>query len=142
MKEALRSSPGKRIGYCFLLEKGTIIRIYRFFHQPYKLPSFLTLRVFALEMMRQRMIVENEHFLSLKNSSKIKFPWAIVPFIIKNKDYLPLVESLLRYLGFPTEVAINYDPHHIISNRRKANKNKPFEHHEVEGLPEAANLED
>ena len=61
------------------------------------------------------------------------------PFFIKNKTALPLVESLLRELGFPIEDSINYDPHHIISNRRKANKNKPFEHHEVVGLLEAAN---
>ena len=37
------------------------------------------------------------------------------------------------------EVAIDYDPHHIISNRRKANKSNPFEHVKVAGLVERAN---
>ena len=35
------------------------------------------------------------------------------------------------------EVSVNYDPHHIISDRRQANKNKPFEHSKVAGLSEA-----
>ena len=37
------------------------------------------------------------------------------------------------------EVAIDYDPYHIISNRRKANKSKPFKHVEVAGLVERDN---
>ena len=52
---------------------------------------------------------------------------------------LPLVESLLRELWFPTKASINYDPHHIISIRRKVNKNNTFEHHGVACLLEAAN---
>ena len=40
---------------------------------------------------------------------------------------------------FQTNVAINYDPHHIISIRKQVNKNKPFEHQEVERLVEKAN---
>ena len=35
---------------------------------------------------------------------------------------------------------INYDPHHIISQRRKQNKNKAFDHQEIEGLAQKANL--
>ena len=50
-----------------------------------------------------------------------------------------MIEILIGGMGFPTEVSINYDPHHIISNIRKANKNNPFEHHEVAGLLEATN---
>ena len=42
-------------------------------------------------------------------------------------------------MGFSVEDVVNYDPHHVISNRRQANKNKPFEHFEVEGLSEEAN---
>ena len=42
-------------------------------------------------------------------------------------------------MGLLVNDAINYDPHHLISNRRQANKNKPFEHYDVAVLPEAAN---
>ena len=50
-----------------------------------------------------------------------------------------MIERLLREMGFPTETAINYDPHHIISIRRQVNKNKTFEHFEFVGLPETEN---
>ena len=92
-----------------------------------------------MELTRKKLIVENEHFLNFKKSSKIKFPWDVGPFIIKNKYALPIIEILVKEMGFPTEVAINYDPHHIISIRRQVNRNNPFEHFEVVGLPETAN---
>ena len=64
------------------------------------------------------------------------------PFIIKIKISLHVVESLLKEMGFPTTTSINYDPHHIISIRKQVNKNKPFEHQEVEGLDESENWSD
>ena len=103
------------------------------------LPAFLTLRVFALELIRQKLIVENENFLNFKKYSEIKFPWVVGPFIIKNKSALPMIESLLREMGFQTEVAVNYDPHRIISIKRQVNKNKRFEHFELASLSETTN---
>ena len=66
MKEILQFSPERRIGYWFLSEYGIVIRVYGFVHQPYILPAFLTVRVFSLELIRQRLIVEDENFLSYK----------------------------------------------------------------------------
>ena len=43
-------------------------------------------------------------------------------------------------MDFQKEQRINYDPHHIISQRKKSNKNKPFDHQVVEGLDQIANL--
>ena len=43
---------------------------------------------------------------------------------------------------FSFGVAINYDPHQVISKRRQENKNNPFEHTEVAGLREEANWQD
>ena len=45
-------------------------------------------------------------------------------------------------MRFLVEAVINYDPHHVISNRRQENKNKPFEHYEVAELSEATNWMD
>ena len=97
------------------------------------------MRVFALEFVRQRLIVEDEHFLSYKKPSRIKFPWTVGPLTIKSKEALSTIESMLREMGFSMEASFNYDPHHVISDRRQENKNKPFEHFEVAGLSEAAN---
>ena len=63
MKSMLQLSPERRIGDWFLSEDHTVIRVYRFTNQPYVLPEFLTLRMFSLDLIRQRLTVEDEHFL-------------------------------------------------------------------------------
>ena len=90
MKEFLQFSPEKRIGDWFLLEEGTVIRVYGFTHEPYILPAFLTPIIFALELIRQKLIVANEHFINFRKASEIKFPWVVGPFIIKNKSAIPM----------------------------------------------------
>ena len=110
MKYFLHFSPEKRIGDWFLLEEGTVVRVYGFTHEPYTLPAFVTLGIFALELIRQILIVENEHFINFRKALEIKFPWVVGPFIIKIKDALHVVEILLKYMGFQTSTTINYDP--------------------------------
>ena len=51
-----------------------------------------------------------------------------------------IVKKLLENIDFQKEQKVNYDPYHIISQRKQANKNKPFDHQVVEGLREIANL--
>ena len=45
MRQLLQLSNNKKIGYWFLIEFGTTIRLYGFIHPPYILPTFLTLGV-------------------------------------------------------------------------------------------------
>ena len=139
MKEMLQFLPERIIGDCFLMEEGIVIRVSGLFHQPYILPAFLTPMIFSLEMIRKKLIVENEHFINFKKSSEIKFPWVVGPFIIKSKDALPIIESFLKEMGFQTTTSINYHPHHIISISKQVNKNKPFQHEEVDGLTASEN---
>ena len=51
-----------------------------------------------------------------------------------------IVEKLLENMEFQKERKVNYDPYHIISQRKQENKNKPFNHQVFEGLEEIANL--
>ena len=104
--------------------------------------AFLTPRVFSMEFIRQNLIVEIEHFLNYNKSIEIKYPWVVGPFIIKNNDSLPMIESLLKEMGFFTEPVVNYDPHHVISNGIKVIKRNPFENEEIVGLEDAANWYD
>ena len=92
-----------------------------------------------MELVRHKLIVENEHFISFRKASEIKFPLVIGPFIIKRKVALPVVEIFFKEMDFKTAITVNYDPHHIISIRRQVNKNKPFENHEFERLAEKEN---
>ena len=53
-----------------------------------------------------------------------------------------MIESMLKEMGLSIEPIVNYDPHHVISNRRKAVKLKPFERKEIVGLADATNCND
>ena len=64
------------------------------------------------------------------------------PYTVRSRVSLPLVGNLLKDMGFSLEQAINYNPHQVISKRRKVHKSKPFEHIEITGLREAANWDD
>ena len=100
MKIMLQSSSEDRIGDWFLYKDFTISRVYGFTGEPYKLPVFLTPRIFALEFMRARLCAEEEHFGAFKKSSNIKFPVKVGPFIFKNKSAFMIVEKLLEIMDF------------------------------------------
>ena len=68
MKCLMQSSPEDRVGDWFLYEDSTVLRIYGFTGEPYRLPAFLTPRIFALDFMRQRLYSEKEHFGAFKKS--------------------------------------------------------------------------
>ena len=122
MKCLMQSSPEDRVGDWFLHKDSTVLRIYGFTGEPYKLPAFLTPRVFALEFMRQRLHSEEEHFGAFKKSSNIKFPLKVGSFIFKNKGALVFIEKLLGSMEFQKEPRVNYNPRHVISLRKQANK--------------------
>ena len=69
MKETLQFSLHMKIGDWFLLEEQTIIRAYGVTHETYILPTFLTPRIFSLEVVRQKLIVENAHFIIFMKAS-------------------------------------------------------------------------
>ena len=91
MKNILRISTEKRIGDWFLLEQGIVIRLYGFVHQPYLFLAFLTPRIFSMDLITQKLIVETGHFLNLNKSIEIRYPWVVIHFIIKNKASLPMI---------------------------------------------------
>ena len=80
-----------------------MLRIYGFTGKPYRLLSFLTPRIFALEFMRQRLMSEEEHFCAFKKSSNIKFPFKVGTFIFKSKGALVFVEKLPENMDFMKE---------------------------------------
>ena len=81
----------------------TVLRVYGFTGEPYRLPAFLTPRIFALEYMRQRLHAKEEHFGAFKKSPNIKFPLKVGSFIFKNKGALVFVEKLLENMDFQRE---------------------------------------
>ena len=99
------------IGDWFLLEFETIIRLYGFVHQPYILPTFLKTKTFYSEFLSQRLTFETENFLNFRKSLDIKFPWDEGPYVVKSRDALLIIDSLLKSMGFSLGTVVNYDPH-------------------------------
>ena len=44
----------------------------------------------------------------------MKFPWEAGPYVVKSRASLPVIDNMLKSMGFPMGVAINYDTHHMI----------------------------
>jgi hypothetical protein len=102
----------------------------------------LTLIIFSLEFIRQKIIFETANFIKYHRERNIKFPFLIGPFIVKSRTCLAHVEAKLKVLFFAQIPGKKYDPHQIISRRRKMDKNAPYEHEPIEGLENFVNLEE
>lgn len=140
MKDLLQPPMEKGVGDWFLFKQGTIIRVYGFSQAPYELPAFLTPRIFTMEFVRQKLTVECEHFLDDKKASGINFPWTVGSIMVKSRASLSSLQQIMKDMGFPSKAAVNYDPHHILSERRKTTNRKGYEHFELAGMAETENL--
>ena len=58
MRTILHLSTEKRIGDRLLFENGTVIILYVFLHSPYIFSAFLTPRVYSMEFIKHKLIVE------------------------------------------------------------------------------------
>ena len=117
MKAYLQNS-NEPVGDWFLYKEFIVLRIYGFEDEPYKLPVFLTKRIFVLEFLRQRLQVENEIFLKNKKASNMKFKYTIEPFVVNSTTALTIVRNILKSMNFQVDKKVKYDPKHIISQRK------------------------
>ena len=90
MKAYLQNS-NEPVGDWFLYKEFTILRIYGFEEETYRLLVFLTRRIFALEFLRQRLHVESEIFLKQKKASNMKFKYTIEPFVVSSTSVVTIV---------------------------------------------------
>jgi len=139
MQACMQLSAEYAVGDWFLSKNSTVIILYGFKHKPYVLPGFLTLRVFYLEFLRQKLIVEDNNFLLFKQATDIKYPFTLGPFTVKNKNAAIYIEKLLKDMGFETDMAIEYDSLNIISKRRTDHRIKALDHQVIEGMSDRAN---
>ena len=91
-----------------------VIKVYGLEEQPYRLPTFLTPRIFSLEVLRQRLHSDELHFSSKKQTSTFKVPITIGPFIVKNRAAIELIDDIMACFGFASDFACQYDPLNII----------------------------
>ena len=95
------------------------MRIYGAEVNPYRLPAFLTPRIFVLEVLRQRFNSDFIHFASKDQAASFKIPVTIGPFTFKNKVVVQLIDEMMACYKFEEDQACQYDPYHIVSNKRK-----------------------
>lgn len=114
MKAYLQNS-NKGVGDRFLYKEFTVLRVYGFEDDPYKLLVFLTKIIFVMEFLRQRLHVENEIFLKHKKASNMKFKYTIDPFVVNSTNSLTIVQNVLKSMNFQVDKNAKYDPKHIIS---------------------------
>ena len=138
MKSYLQSS-NELVADQFLYKEFTILRIYGFENEPYRLPVFLTKRIFVLEFLSQMLHVESEMFLKHKKASNMKFKYTIEPFVVNSTSVVIVVQSILKSMNFQDDKKAKYDPKHIISQRKLASRLGTYEHIEDEELETKAN---
>jgi len=97
----------------------TIIRVYGLEEKPYRIPTFLTPHIFSPEVLRKRLHSDELHFSSKKQTSTFKVPITVGPFTVKNKAVVEMIDDMMACFGFVEYFSCQYDPHHLISKRRK-----------------------
>ena len=88
------------IGDWFLMQNYLSIRVYGFLASPFMLPVYLTPLVFALELIRQRISADEEHFTAHRKDSWMKYPNNFRPFVVKKPTTLLKVEKFLKAMKF------------------------------------------
>ena len=138
LQNCLHPATEYHIGDWVLFKKYVVIRIYGSKEEPYRLLTFPTPSIFALEVLRQRLHSYLIHFASRNQASSFKVPITLGPFMVKHKFVVELIYDIMACFGFQEEPSFQYDPYHIISNRRKKQKRSQYQH---KGTKEMEKLE-
>ena len=127
------------IGDWFCYKYFTVIRVYDFEGKPYKLPKFLTRRIFSLEYLRQRLCAENDIFIKHKKVSSINFKFTLEPFIVELVTALTVIDKIMKSMCFHIDQSLGYDPKKIIHQRKLVVNMSGYEAEEDEVLAALAN---
>ena len=92
-----------------------------------------------MEVLRQRLHSNLVHFASENQASSFKVPITLGPFTVKNKSIVELIDDIMACFGFQEEPSCQYDPHHIISDRRKKQKRSRYDHKGTNEMEQMAN---
>jgi len=72
IKRILHLSDLAKMGDWYLYQNHTEIRVYMCELAPYKLPKYLSVRIFALEYIHQMINSDDIHFVSLKKKQQMR----------------------------------------------------------------------
>jgi len=86
MKKILQLSKQCRIGDWYLYHNHNEIRIYRCELCPFKLPRYVSMRLFSLEYFRQLIYADLTHFCNVKNKPQLRMRNQLGPYVINSRD--------------------------------------------------------
>jgi len=94
--------------------------VYGFESHPYRLPIFLTHRIFSLELLRQSLSPYYHNFALKSKMTLLQFPSKVFFFIVKDKSALEIVERMMKNFNFEQDDPWKYYHFHVITNMRHA----------------------
>lgn len=92
--------------YCY--QNDIEIRVYGCELPPYKHPKYLPIIIFALEYIRQRLNVDEVHFVAAKKKSQFKLKAQVGPFICNTRAAGEEVDKLLKEMKFGLSFTWSY----------------------------------
>ena len=81
-QEFLHLGASCKFGDWFVFEEYYEIILYGGNVEPYRLPNFVPMRLFALEFIRQSLNVDHVHFFPMKKGHMYKLPMSVGLFIV------------------------------------------------------------
>ena len=127
MKKNIIVSPRQKSGR-LLFEHYTKIMVYGCQLSPFRLHVFLTPRIFSLQCVRQRLNLDEIHFVPNKYKVNCKLKKEVGPFIVNTRSTLQVTTKMLSALGLQMGEPWNYDPHDIISSKKISHGKSPYQH--------------
>lgn len=129
------------VGDWFCFKDYTVIRVYGFEGEPFRLPKFTSRRLFALEYLKQRLVVENDNFIKHKKASSMKFIFTLKTFVVKSIFVVTAIDQIIRSVSFDTDKALRCDPKGVMHQRRIDMSFKGYEAKHDEVLVALANTD-
>lgn len=91
-----------------------MIHLYGFEKKPFQLPKYVSPLLFAYEVIRKNIVVNELHFVSKKKGALFNYPYAIPPLIAKTKNDIDILEREMLSFEFLQDNIWHYDPLEII----------------------------
>ena len=121
------------MGDWFCFENYTVIRVYGYEGEPFRLPKFTSRRLFSLEILRKKLFSKNDNFIKHKKASSMKFVLTLEPFVVKSIFVVISIDQIIRSMSFDKDKSLRYDPKGVMHQRRidMSFKGYDAEHDEV-----------
>lgn len=142
IKRVMQLAKKSKVGYWYLYQNHTEIRIYGCELAPYKLPKYLPMKIFALEYFRKIISFDEIYFLAYMKKTQFKVKNQMGPFNCNNREAGPEANKLLQQMKVINNFMWHYDPHGVINNLRLKVKLGAYIHHPRFDIEQFANQDE